>query len=316
LSSGRRVWWPGWGRSWRVVRDTILGFNQDQGFRLAAALAFYTALSLGPMVVILLMIVGRVYGPEAAAEHLKTEVQEQVGGPAAEALIRIIEQARAPGEQGLALVVSLSVLLFSATAVFAQLQDAMNVIWNVPRNRPRVWLIMIRTRVLALFMLLVLTAIAAGLVVLSYALDFTLRTSIGFLPDGIAPDLKAVSRVVDWGVSLLVFTALFLVIFKLVPEAEIPWRESVVGAVVTALLFALGRDLISFVLSRSQPSSAYGAAGSIIVVLLWVYYSSVLLFLGAEFTQSLARERGVAPTPNKLLPEPETPEPTGPVGGA
>lgn len=284
-----------WITCWRILRDTFVGFNHDQGMRLAAALAFYTVLSLGPLVVALLLILGKIVGPERAQSEVTAEIHHLISGPAADAVARIVQQAAAPRGHGITLLLSLGVLVFSATAVFAQLQDAMNAIWNVPRARARPWLQILRTRLVALLMLFGLTALTVSMVVISSVLDFLARTM-----RAIHPDLVLAYPLLDWGISLLVFVTLFAVIFKLVPEAEIPWRDVRIGALVTGLLFALGREVISAILSRSQPNSAYGAAGSMIVVLLWVYYSSLILFIGAEFTQSLTRHRAALGSPLEL----------------
>lgn len=291
--------------TWRVTHNTVLGFIQDQGFRLAAALAFYAILSLGPLFVILLMLIGRIWGAEEAQRQVILEVRHFVSGPAAEAMVGLIEQAQAPSQKGMALAVSLGVLMFSGMAVFVQLQDSMNCIWNVPRDRPRVWLVMVRSRVVALFMLAVLAVLAVVLVVVTSMLEIVINTF-----RTIHPQLVETAPILNWGVSLFVFIALFFVVFKWIPEADIPWRDAFIGATATGLLFAVGRDIISAILTQTKPVSAYGAAGSIIVILLWVYYSSLILFIGAEFTQALARVRGAATTPERDLTEDKTNRPS------
>ena len=274
----KRLWW--------ILRDTWAGFSHDGGLRLAAALAFYATLSLGPMVILLLFIIGQFSDPTSAQAEIAREVEHLIGGPAAEAMVKIINQANEPIRMDYAALLSLAVLFFSATAAFAQLQEAMNHIFNVPRKKRLPLFTIARQRLISVLMLLSLAALTFCLVIASSVLEFVNRT-VGDLH----PMLKIVTPILDWGFSLMVFVGLFAAVFKLLPEQSPPWRDVRVGALMTGLLFAVGRELISFTLGRARPSSAYGAAGSIIIILLWVYYSSAILFFGAEFTQAVGRAR-------------------------
>lgn len=271
---------------WRLLYDTWNGFSHDNGLRLAASLAYYAILSLGPMMVLLLAIIGSVWDVKSAQTELSEEVEHFIGGPAAQAMIGVINQANLPTLSGRTALLSAVVLLFSGTAVFAQLQESMNTIFNVPKRQRLPFLSVVRQRLISLGMLMGLALLTLLLVITSSVVEFIMQTVAQ-----VHPIFKLLQFAVDWTIALMVFVGLFAAIFKLLPEVAPPWRDIRIGALVTGLMFAIGRELISETLSRSKPSSAYGAAGSIIVILLWVYYSSAILFFGAEFTQALARAR-------------------------
>lgn len=263
----------------------------------AAAVAFYTVLSFAPLV-LLLATVGGLLGNGAQYE-LMSFFERQAGpgaGEVAEEVLQTAKEDRASGSTWQWLI-STGMLLFTASAVFAQLQLSMNRIWNVEAAPGRgVWR-WIRKRLISMGMIVsVLFILLVGLVVSSVL-------------DQLAPeDAGVVSRIVSFLVSLIIYTALFALVYRIMPDVKLAWRDVALGAVVTAILFAIGKFGISMYLDRSRVVGNYGsAAASLIALLIWVYYSSVIVFFGAELTQAYAAEQGRAPVPE----EHARPRPTG-----
>ncbi len=268
----------------KVVQETVA----DDVFMMAAAVAFYTCLSLAPLVVLLVWLGGFI-GPEAQ-DALTDEFRAVVGFQGAEAVREIVERAREERPQfGTPLgFLGLLVLVYGATHVFIQLQHSMNMIWDVEpiTGGKRILWDWIKKRLLSMAMI----CVVAFLLLVSLVLDAVIQ----YLAAGaaeIVPTL-AFARIANVAVSLLVFVLVFAGIFKFVPDVRIEWRDVWFGAAVTSILFIVGRSLISLYLARYSFTSTYGAAGAFVVLLLWVYYSAFTLFLGAELTQVWSRRRG------------------------
>jgi membrane protein len=279
---------------WGLLKETTGDWKEDKADRLAASLAFYTVLSLAPLVVIAVAVAGLVVGDEAARGQLSGQIAQLVGPQAAPAIEGILANARKPSAGVVSTVVGTAVLLVGASGVFGELQDSLNTIWEVqPKPGRGLWgLVRDRffsfTMVLGVgFLLLVSLVVSAGL---SAAGD-VLSTN---LPGG-----DTLWRVVNVVVSFGVVTALFGLIYKVVPDVTVRWGDVWVGAAVTALLFTLGKVGIGLYLGKSTVASAYGAAASVVVITVWVYYSAQILFLGAEFTQVYARRFGSRIEPSK-----------------
>lgn len=278
-------------RPWQILQASVLGFFEDNALRHAASISFYTALSLGPIVILLLTLIGSIYNEAYAQDNIAAEVEHYIGGPAAGAVKNVVRQAKRIKQFGWATIVSAGLVIFTATAVFAQLHDSMNQMWNVPaKNRSGLMQFLVK-RGVALIML-------AGLSLFSLALLF-LDSVMAYLENQFTafhPLIETLWPWVDWGVSFLVFALLFFFIYKFLPDVKVPSRDAAIGALITSVLFGIGREAISILLAVSSVSSVYGAAGSVIMILLWVYYSSAILFFGAELTQSIYEERsGPAP---------------------
>jgi membrane protein len=275
----------------KLLQDTLDQFIRDNVLRLAAALSYYTVFSLPPLLVIVLAIVGSVFGREAAQGKIRHEMQGLVGDQAATAVQALIENAAARSNHGLAALAGVLILIFGATGVFTQIQAALNTIWGVkpaPRRRGRVWSFLAK-RLLSFgmvvgigFMLLVSLVVSAALSAFGAYLDLHLQRWF----------VSSVLEVLNFVLSFGVTTCLIAAMYTVLPDAKIPFREVWFGAVITSLLFAVGKTVIGVYLGRTDPGSAYGAAGSLAIVLVWIYYSSIVLFLGAEFTQVFARWRG------------------------
>lgn len=272
---------------WGLVKAAVAEWSEDKVPRLGAALAFYSVLSLAPLLLIAIAIAGLVFGAEAARGQLVGQIRELVGPEGALAIEAMLANAPKHGAGVVATAVGLATLLYGASGVFGQLQDALNTIWEVEPGTGRgVWGFL-KDRFLSFSMVLGTGFLLMVSLVLSTALAAAGKFFGGFLP-GWAPALQ----VVDLGVTFGVITLLFAMIYKYLPDAHIAWGDVWLGSVATAALFLVGKFAIGLYLGRSGLGSAYGAAGSFVVLLVWINYSAQILFLGAEFTQVYANHRG------------------------
>jgi membrane protein len=280
----------------QVAKETGLKWWRDDTFRLGAALAYYTIFSLAPVVLIVVFVAGLVFGQETARRQLLEEIRNTVGAPVSRAIEATVTSENTISGDLLATAVSVVVLLIGATTVFAELQSALNNVWGVRARSGGVWdLVKVRfwsfTVVLGIgFLLLVSLVISAALAALVEL--FPWAASGAWL-----------WRLVNGLLSFGLITLLFALIYKILPDVAIAWSDVWIGAALTALLFTVGKYLIGLYLGRSSWVSAYGAAGSLVVVLVWVYYSSQILLFGAAFTQVYARRSGkpLVPTKNAEL---------------
>lgn len=280
-----------------VVKETFRDFGQDEGTRLAAALSYFTVFSIPPMLMIIVAILGAVFDP-ADVERLLAGQAGQVMGPAGEELRNIMEAADRPGgERGLTAVLSIAGLLFGATGAFIQLQGALNRIWEVKPDPEQGGVRrMLVKRVFSMGMLFTLVFLLLVSLVLTTFLEAFGGALAGVLP---SPLSGAFLKLLTLGATLVVITALIAVLFKYMPDAVVSWRDVRVGAFTTALLFLAGKYALTLYLGRSDPGSAFGAAGSLALLLVWIYYSAIIVFLGAEFTQAWAHAHG-----REIVPEP------------
>lgn len=279
-----------------LSKQTIKDFMADKALRLSAALAYYAIFSLAPLLIIVIAIASLVFDQEA----VRGEVQRQLQGFIGESSAKTIESMIAAQHRGSSLtatIIGIATLIFGASGVFGQLQDALNTIWEVKPKPGRGIKGFIRDRFLSLTMVLGLGFLLLISMVITTLLEVFTKTIGAWLT--LPPFLVGAFSVI---VSFLVVTLLFAMIFKVLPDVTIKWRDVWIGALSTALLFTLGKYVLSLYLGRESTASAYGAAGSFVVILLWIYYSSVILFLGAEFTQVYANELGshIVPTKNAV----------------
>lgn len=278
----------GTGRYFRLIKATFWRWVGDNTFRLGAALAYYTVFSLAPIVLIALAVASLFFDQEAARAGMLREIDNTVGPRVGEAIRSILQYTDDPATGIWATILGIVIVVFGATSVFAQLQDALNTIWGVERDPSVGWFQTVKDRFLSFavvlaigFLLLVSLVVSAVLAAVSHYFDPT------SLPGG-----TYAWQVLNWLVSFGLVAGLFALIFKLLPDVEIEWRDVWIGAIVTAILFAVGKNLIGLYIGRSSWISGYGAAGSLIVILLWVYYSSQIVLFGAEFTYVYAQEMG------------------------
>ena len=267
----------------RLARETWRAWNDHNAARLGAALAFYAILSIGPLLLIVVSVAGIAFGNGHARDYLLQQMQHLVGGDGARAIGDMLANALGQSKSLMATLVGLVTLLISASGFFAQLQAAMNVVWSVPKEQSSV-MSFVNKRLLSFGMILGICLLLLFSLVVSAGIS-AVTSMFGTLP---ALALDAGNALI----SFLVTTLLFGIIFNVLPDVDIRWRDVWVGAAFTALLFSLGKYLIGLYLGRSALSSTYGAAGSLIVLLVWIYYSSQVFLMGAEFTQVWVRQMG------------------------
>jgi membrane protein len=286
-----------------VVKDTAVQWDEDQASRLAASLALYTMLSIAPLLILSIAIAGMAFGEEAARGQISQELGTIVGPQAGAAIQALVANARAPEAGVVSSIVGIAVLLFGASGVFGELQTALNQIWNVKPRPGRGVRGFLRDRFFSFTMVMGVAFLLLVSLVVSAALALLTERFTVLVP------LPALWQVLNLLVGLGVTTVLFALIFKIVPDAKIAWRDVWVGAFVTAVLFTLGKGLLGWYVGRSATVSPFGAAGSLVALVVWVYYSAQILFLGAEFAQVYATRFGsaIVPTDNAVpagAPEP------------
>jgi membrane protein len=274
-----------------LLKDTVEEFLHDDCPTMAAALSYYTVFSLPPLLLLLLMLLGSVVDPGEVQGAIRTQINNLMGSGAADQIRTILESAHRPGSTGVvSTVVGVVALLLGASGAFGQLQTALNRAWGVAPDPARGGLKSFIVKrvfsfgmVLAVgFLLLVSLVVSAALVAFGDAVS-------AVVPGGLS---EPVLQALNLAVSLIVIGLVFAAIFKVLPDATIAWRDVWIGALATALLFVIGKFLIGFYLGRTNPGEAFGAASSLAILLIWIYYSSMIVLLGAEFTQQWAERRG------------------------
>ncbi len=274
---------------WALLTETWHAWSADNAPRLGAALAYYTTFSLAPLLVIVIAVAALVFGQEAAQGKIVTEIQGLVGAESAHAIQAMIDKARAPATGVVATVLGVVTLLLGATGMVSELKDTLNTIWHVPPPPERGILRTLKARLMSLafvlgvgFLLLVSLVVSAVLSALNGFLSYLFPS----------PWLLYVWQVVNFVVSLGVITMLFAMLYRFLPDTEVPWQDVWIGAGITALLFVISKTLIGLYLGQSSIGSAYGPGGSLVLILVWVYYASLVLLFGAEFTEAYAHRYG------------------------
>ena len=275
------------GKAVEIIKETFAEWNADNAPRLGAALAFYTILSLAPLLVVAISIAGLVFGDDAARGQIVAQFQGLVGQQGAEAVQTMIQNANKPATGIVATVLGIITLLFSASGVFGELQSSLNEIWDIKPKPSKGIMDTIKQRFFS-FSLVLGTGF---LLLVSLVLSAALAGFYGVI-ERYFPGMGIIGTILNFLISLLVTTLLFAAIYKLLPDAEITWKDAFIGATATALLFSIGRYLIGLYLGRASVGSAFGAAGTLVVLLIWIYYSAQILFMGAEFTQVYANRLG------------------------
>lgn len=277
-----------------LLRDTFKEWNEDKAPRLGAALAYYTIFSIGPLLLITISIAGLVFGDEAAQGQIIGKIRGVVGGQAADQIQDIVQNANKGGGNIIATGIGLATLLLGASGVFGQLKDALNTIWEVKPKEGLGILFTIKQRFFSFtmvlgtgFLLLVSLVVSAAL----SALSDVLKSMI--------PGADIIGQVISFIVTLMVIALMFTLLFRFLPDVKITWRDVWIGGIVTALLFTVGQIALGLYLGSGAVGTAFGAAGSLVIILVWIYYSTQILFLGAEFTQVYTNRYG-----SRVRPEP------------
>lgn len=272
---------------WKLIKQTVNEWTDDGAATRAAALAYYTVFSIAPMILIAIAIAGAIFGEEAARGEIHRQIEGLVGESGGKVIEEMVDSAAQPGRGAIATVIGVVVLLFAATGAFAELQSALNTFWGAKPRKLNGALAFLRTRVISFAMVLCI-----GFLLLVSLVSSAVISAIGNWVTRYTDDWTTVVQLVNQVVSFGGVTLLFAMIYKVLPDRKIEWSDVWLGAVVTSLLFNLGKLAIAVYLAKSSVASSYGAAGSLAVLLVWVYYSSMILFFGAEFTEVYARHEG------------------------
>ena len=272
-----------------LLKETYVNWNEHDPWRMSAVIAYYAIFSLPGLLIIIIKSVGYFFGDQKVRNELYSTISEQVGQEAAKQMQTIVEASINTEGLTFATVVGIGSLIFGATGVFYHVKQSLNTMWEVEVRPERAWLKLLKDRLFSFGMVLVI-----GFLLLMSLIVSSLIAAFSDYLNSFFPEYgPTFFSLVNLGVSLLIITLLFALMFVVLPDAKVRWRDVWVGAFVTALLFVIGKSLISLYFAYSDPGSTYGAAGSIILILLWVSYTSLILFFGAEFTQTYGKMRGM-----------------------
>ncbi len=276
-----------------LLKQTFQSWNEDKAARLAAALSFYAVFAMAPVLIIALAVAGQVLGPVEVQTQLLQQITAMIGPQGASLIQSVLENARKPTDSLLASIFGIVTLILGAAGAFGQLQDALNTIWEVQARTGSA----IR-RLLAEKFLSFLLVMGLGLLLLASLIISTALSALNGPTGSPTTSSAGLLGIINLFVSFGVITLVFAVILKVIPDVHLRWRDVWPGALLTAVLFTLGKYAIGLYLAHSSVGSAYGAAGSLVIILLWIYYSAQIFFLGAEFTRMYARKCGspVRPT--------------------
>lgn len=288
---------------WTLLKETASEWSAHNAPRLGAALAYYALLSIAPLLILLVAICGLVFDKNTAEHQLLAQVQDMVGPSAAKSLKAVLDNAHQTGSGIFASAVALITLLFGASGVFVELRDSLNTIWNAPPRPTSTWRDIVLQRLVSFGMVLALGFLLLVSLAMSTALAVITKFFEGYLP------MKAAvwGEVANFIIPLIAISILFALIFKFVPDVPVDWRDVAIGAVATALLFQIGKALLALYLATAGVGSTYGAAGSLVAFVVWVYYSAQIFFFGAIFTQVYAKMFGSKSPRGPLKPLPSKP---------
>lgn len=279
---------------WEVLKNAFTGFSDDKVTKLSGSLAYYTVFSMGPLLVVIISLCGIFLGREAIEGKVYEVLNGFVGSDTAAQLQEIIRNASLGNKSTIAAIIGGVTLLLGATTVFAEIQDSINGIWGLKPKPKRGWVKMLQNRFLSFSVI-----VSLGFILLvSLAVTGIIEAISGRLQAAYPDVAVVVFYCINLLITFVVTTFIFAVIFKVLPDAMIKWKDVATGAAVTAILFMIGKFAISFYISKTNVGSTYGTAGSLVVLLVWVYYSSIILYFGAEFTKAYAIAYGSPIHPN------------------
>ncbi len=290
-------------KAWSIIKGTVTEFSNDQAVTLGAALAYYAMFSIAPLLVIIVGVAGLVLRDQNTQQKVVQQIQQVVGDKAA-GIVQSMMSAQHRSGSLIATIIGVVVLLLGASGLFGQLKSSLNQIWGVKPKPDRGIMGLVLDRLVSILLVLGIGILLMASMVLTSCISFFYQdiNRLVHLPGFVA-------QIINLGVSLGIITMLFMVVFKVLPDVRIPWRNLWIGAFTTALLFVAGEYLLSLYLSRQGTTSSYGAAGSVVLLLMWIYYSSLILFVGAEFTQVYAQQTGAKIEPGKFAMPLEAPAP-------
>ena len=281
----------------RIFKLTYQGWKEDNGSRLSAALTYYTVFSLAPMLIIAIAVAGAIWQEKAVQDMVLNQIQGLIGEQGREFIAGLLDSASRPAQGIFATIVGLVTLIFGALGVFNELHNSLNAIWDVPAKQIKGFWNSVKEVIVNRFLSFTMV-LGIGFMLL---VSLVISTGISALGDWIGtilPFQEVILQIINLIISIGILTLFFGLIFKVLPDADVAWRDVWVGAFVTAVLFSIGKTLIGLYLGSSAVGTTFGAAGSLVLLLLWVYYSAQILFFGAEFTQVYANTLG-----SRIVPE-------------
>ncbi len=288
------------GAVWRLLRDAVAAWSDDRAASMGAALAFYTLFSVAPLLLIVVSVAGLVFGEDAARGEIMAQVSGMVGEQSARTIESLMQRLNRPEAGAIGTLIGVGTLLVGATTVFGELRAAMDRIWETPTQPPRGVLELLRTRLLSLGMVLGIGFLLMVSLIFSAAL-----AALGKWWGPWLGQIALLGQLLDWTLSFALMVAIFAMIYKWMPHVRLAWGDVGIGAALTALLFVAGKWAIGLYIGRSSVASPFGAAGSLVVLLLWVYYSAQIFLLGAEFTWVYAKRYGsLQQAPAETAPPP------------
>jgi membrane protein len=273
---------------WDLLKEAGDEFIEDHATKLSASLAYYTIFSIGPLLLVIITLLGFIYKKATVTTDVFTQVSGLIGNSAATQLQSILINMSKQTNTTLLGVIGILVFIFGATSIFSEIQSSINYIWSIKAKPKRSWLKYITDRLLSLLLVIGMGFVMMVTILANILIDLLsvrIQHFLGYVNIGLL-------KVYNFSLLFIVVTFVFIVIFKVLPDAKIHWKDAVIGAVFTSVLFLIGKFLISYYLGLAKSINAYGAATSIILVLTWVYYSSMILYYGAEFTEVYAKKYG------------------------
>jgi len=273
---------------WKVIVATFMGFINDNGLKLSASLAYYTVFSIAPLLILVISITSLVLRHYSFNDTLYAQMQEFIGNQATAQIQEVVKNLQLSGKTGTALISGIAILLLGASSMFVEIQDSLNIIWRVKAKPKKGWVKLLENRFLSFSLIISL----GFLLLVSLIINIAVKALSTKLEHFLHYITVTIFELINVAITLLVIAVLFGIIFKFLPDVKIKWKDVRAGAIFTALLFMFGQYLIGLYIQYAAQTSAYGAAGSIIVILVWIYYTSAILYIGAEFTQVYAEAMG------------------------
>ncbi|SFN69277.1 membrane protein [Chitinophaga sp. YR627] len=280
---------------WQILKQTVNDFMDDKVLKLSAALSYYTIFSIAPMLIVIITLCDVFLGKEAIEGSVYGQINDMVGNEAALQIQQMIKNAALSGDSTVATVIGIVTLIIGATSVFGEIQDSINFIWQLKAKPKNGLLKMLLNRLLSFSMVVSLGFI----LMVSLAMNGIIELFSQQLATLFPQVTMVLVYIINLALTFVIISTLFAIIFKVLPDAKIRWKHVIVGAVTTAILFMIGKFAIGMYLGSSKVGTAYGAAGSIVIILLWVYYSAIILYFGAEFTQVYVQHFGGKIRPNE-----------------
>jgi membrane protein len=282
---------------WKVLIATFSGFGSDNGLKFSASLAYYTVFSLAPLVLLVLALAGIFLKDGSYRQDFYNHIQHYIGVEGAKQIQSTIKSQDIAGKSGIGLAISIVTLLIGASSIFLEIQDSLNIIWRVKAKPKRGWVQMLKNRFLSFSLIVSLGFLLLASLLVNIIISAISDKIVAFLPKILGKSIAGVIGetflfTVNFGITLIVISVLFAIIFKVLPDVKIKWKDVRSGAIFTAILFIIGQYIISLYIQYTAQGSAYGTAGALIVILVWIYYTAAILYIGAEFTQVYAEARG------------------------